>query len=128
MSRIRGRHTSPEVSIRKALSARGLRYRLHHRLPGRPDIVFVTPKVAVFIDGCFWHRCPAHAVRPKNNRAFWDQKLGANVRRDKKVNAELKGEGWKVLRFWEHAVERNVDSVASKIERVVAKRKGRHPR
>jgi DNA mismatch endonuclease, patch repair protein len=119
MSRIRGKDTKPEITVRKALWGRGHRYRLQYELPGRPDFVFVQAKVAVFIDGCFWHRCPKHFVRPKSNRAFWLRKLNGNVIRDRKINRELKKLGWEVVRCWEHQVEKSCRDVVLLIERKV---------
>ncbi|MEP1123393.1 MAG: very short patch repair endonuclease [Ilumatobacter sp.] len=102
----RRRDTKPEVALRSALHRQGLRFRVDRKvLPGmrsRPDIVFGPAKVAVFVDGCFWHRCPEHGTRPKNNQEWWDQKLDANVARDRRVDAELREAGWEVIRFWEH--------------------------
>lgn len=103
MSRIRGRNTAPELVLRKEISSSGLRgYRLHYKLPGRPDIVFPRRKIAVFIDGCFWHRCPKCFVEPETHRKFWMKKIASNLKRDSLVGSELKRKGWKVLRIWEH--------------------------
>jgi DNA mismatch endonuclease, patch repair protein len=105
MSRIRGRDTGPELPLRKALCAMGVRYRLDRGVLGQPDIVFKAARVVVFVDGCFWHRCPTHGVMPKNNSEFWKTKIRRNVERDDFVTARLADEGWTVLRFWEHDVE-----------------------
>jgi DNA mismatch endonuclease (patch repair protein) len=108
MARVKGRHTTPERCLRAALWAKGLRYRLHTRTPsGRPDLVFPGRRVAVFVDGCFWHGCPEHYVRPRTRHAFWAEKLAANVERDRRQTLELEERGWIVLRFWEHEVERD---------------------
>jgi DNA mismatch endonuclease (patch repair protein) len=121
MSRIRGRHTSPELTLRSALWAAGLRYRLHYGVVGKPDIALPKEKVAVFVDGCFWHGCPLHGVKPKTNSAFWAEKIGKNKLRDEKVDKTLRAEGWRVIRFWEHEVkketERAVKAVVSAVER-----------
>lgn len=122
MSRIQGKHTKPEVLLRKALWAGGLRYRLHAKLPGRPDIVFTKVKIAVFIDGCFWHCCPLHGVRPKTNADFWEAKLAGNVARDKNNEIKLQQQGWHVLRFWEHQIEEDVATVAKRIHQSVRRR------
>jgi DNA mismatch endonuclease, patch repair protein len=103
----RKRDTGPEMSIRRLLHARGLRYRVHHRLTAglvtvRPDIVFLRRRVAVFIDGCFWHSCPQHGTRPKANTSYWEPKLARNRARDVLVNDALAAAGWRVLRIWEH--------------------------
>jgi len=75
-------------------------------LMGRPDFVFPASRVAVFVDGCFWHGCPKHYTEPKNNRAFWKRKLDANRARDRQVNRELRRKGWRVVRIWEHDLRR----------------------
>ncbi len=120
MSRIRGKNTKPEIMLRRALWKRGYRYRIHHKLPGRPDLAFPGKEIAVFIDGCFWHGCPEHAVSPKSNADFWRKKIQGNIDRDAKVTAELEKAGWKVLRFWEHEVNHTLDSVVSRVMREVA--------
>jgi DNA mismatch endonuclease (patch repair protein) len=101
------RDTGPEVAVRQLLFARGLRYRVDRRpLPSlrrRADIVFVGPKIAVFIDGCFWHGCPEHGTtRFGTNSEFWINKIETNVARDFDTTAKLEAAGWSVLRFWEH--------------------------
>lgn len=86
----RSQHTRPEVLLRQALWRAGLRYRLHTRTPvGRPDIVFPRQKVAIFIDGCFWHGCPEHYVRPRSRPEFWAAKLLTNFERDHRQTREL---------------------------------------
>lgn len=123
MSRIKGRNTTPEVLLRKSLWAIGLRYRLHAKLPGKPDIVFTKIKVAVFIDGCFWHCCPIHGVKPKSNANFWKTKLKGNVMRDRKTERELQQQGWHVLRFWEHQIEDELEKAVSEIKKLVFRRR-----
>jgi len=102
----RGRDTGPELALRSQLHRLGLRYRVHRRpassVRATADIVFGPQRVAVFVDGCFWHRCPIHATEPKANGAWWAQKLKANVERDRRIDAQLDGLGWKVIRVWEH--------------------------
>ncbi|MFD8886997.1 very short patch repair endonuclease [Streptomyces erythrochromogenes] len=102
----RSRDTSPERALRSLLHARGLRYRVAAKpLPKMrrtADLVFGPTKVAVFVDGCFWHGCPQHFVPPKTNPDYWREKIGGNVRRDRETDARLTAEGWLVLRFWEH--------------------------
>src|SRR5689334_11075326 len=119
MARIRGRDTGPEIKLRKALWQLRLRYRLRHPLDGKPDIVFVKKRVAVFVDGCFWHGCPTHSNLPKNNAAFWATKLSRNKARDKQVTRILRRNGWTVIRVWEHALEKNAARVAEKIRKLV---------
>lgn len=99
--------TKPEVALRSALHRMGLRYRKDLRLDlgelkVRPDIVFTAKKVAVFVDGCFWHVCPEHGRHPTTNEWYWTPKLRRNVERDQRVNSALKAAGWKVVRLWEH--------------------------
>jgi DNA mismatch endonuclease (patch repair protein) len=101
-----GRESALEQALRSELFRRGLRFRKHLRiLPGlrcQPDIVFTKPMVAVFIDGCFWHRCPEHATDPRANGTWWRSKLADNVTRDRRNDEALRSAGWTVLRFWEH--------------------------
>ncbi|MGJ4880282.1 very short patch repair endonuclease [Bradyrhizobium sp. HKCCYLRH1065] len=112
MSRIRAKHTKPEKLLRSALWAAGLRYRLHFKTPfGRPDIVFPGRKVAVFVDGCFWHGCPDHYVRPRSRDEFWAAKLRENVERDRRQTAALELSGWRVVRIWEHQVLEGAPSI-----------------
>ena len=120
MSRIRGRNTKPERLLRSALHAKGLRFRLHRRdLPGSPDIVFVSQKVAVFVDGCFWHGCPEHGVMPMTNELFWSHKIETNRQRDAKVTSELRALGWRVVRIWEHELKKDRPRVVRSIERII---------
>jgi DNA mismatch endonuclease, patch repair protein len=99
--------TKPELALRTALHAMGYRYRKDFRLdlPARrvrPDIAFTSRKVAVFVDGCFWHACPAHGSKPKSNEWYWSPKLARNVERDRAADAALTAAGWTVVRLWEH--------------------------
>jgi len=119
MSRIKGRDTKPEILLRKILWSLGLRYRLKVKLEGKPDLVFLRARVAVFVDGCQWHCCPIHWVRPKSNTEFWNRKFASNRRRDIAVNERLSAEGWKVMRFWEHEIERAAMAVGLKIREVI---------
>jgi DNA mismatch endonuclease (patch repair protein) len=97
------RSTGPELALRRELHRRGLRYRVDLAgLPGRPDIVFTRARLAVFVDGCFWHRCPEHGTLPRNNAAWWLAKLERNVARDRAKDEALRGLGWTVLHVWEH--------------------------
>lgn len=100
------RDTHPELAIRSILHSRGYRYRVDCRpikaLRTRADLVFSGPKVAVFIDGCFWHDCPRHGTLPKANREWWKRMLQRNVHRDRKTDQHLTEVGWTVVRIWEH--------------------------
>lgn len=116
MARIRGGNTRPERILRSALWVRGLRYRLRYPLPaGQADLVFPSARLAVFIDGCFWHGCPEHYVRPRTRPAFWSRKLRTNVERDARQTMELEGGGWTVLRIWEHRVFTELESVITEV-------------
>lgn len=118
MSRIRGTSTEPETVLRSALWKRGLRYRVNAKTPvGRPDVVVESKKLAVFIDGCFWHGCPLHYVRPRTRDEFWSAKLAENVARDMRQVDELEALGWRVVRVWEHEVFTNLDGI---VERILA--------
>lgn len=119
MSRVRDRDTAPELKLRKALWARGHRYRLQYPLSGRPDLTFVRARVVVFVDGCFWHCCPIHATFPKSNANWWRRKLRRNRERDQEVTRGLISEGWTVLRFWEHHVDGDLPFVIRIIEGVL---------
>ena len=118
----RKRDTRPELALRSELHRRGLRYRVDTRplksLRCRADIVFPRQKVAVFVDGCFWHGCPEHGTSPKTNAAYWSAKIARNVERDRLNEAELSAAGWVVVRVWEHEVP--VD-VADRIARILSR-------
>lgn len=104
MAAIKGRDTSPELTVRRFLHDRGLRYRLHARnLPGRPDIVIRRLRTVVFVHGCFWHQHTGcrFAVMPKSNRVFWEAKLLGNRKRDRRTAALLRRAGWRVCTIWE---------------------------
>jgi len=122
MSRIKGRDTGPELSLRRNVWALGLRYRLQYRIGRtRPDMVFVGAKLAVFVDGCFWHGCPLHSTMPKNNREFWEQKLKRNRERDVENTQRLEAEGWRVLRLWEHEIEASPVECARRVAAMLGK-------
>ncbi|MBF6413265.1 very short patch repair endonuclease [Nocardia cyriacigeorgica] len=106
MSRQRRAGTEPELALRRELHRRGLRYFVD-RAPirgqrRRADVIFPRLRVAVYVDGCFWHSCPEHATYPKNNAEWWAEKLAANVARDRATDAALAAAGWQVIRIWEH--------------------------
>ena len=117
MSKIKGKNTKPELALRKALWSSGYRYRLNYKLKGNPDIVFPSKRIAIFVDGCFWHKCPKHFVKPKSNAEFWAKKIKKNAERDKEINKELECMGWKVLRYWEHEIKSCKDNLVEKIIR-----------
>jgi len=108
MSRIRSKNTQPELVFRRFIWGKGVRgYRLHKKLPGRPDLYFGPKKVAIFIDGCFWHKCPECYRAPKSNKKFWTAKIKGNIARDLAADVALKEIGVTTLRFWEHEVMKN---------------------
>lgn len=115
--------TKPELALRRVLHARGLRFRINRRdLPGTPDIVLTRARIAVFVDGCYWHSCPEHGCTPRNNREWWSVKLRRNVQRDREKDAVLQALGWLPLHFWEHEP---VDAVAATVEARWRERTGR---
>ena len=118
--------TTPELALRRELHASGLRYFVDHPITGldvrvRPDVVFPRLRIAVFVDGCFWHACPTHGTMPRANHGFWAGKLSANRARDARVNLALHTAGWIVVRAWEHEDSRRV---AARVRRAVARRAG----
>ena len=117
MSRQRRRDTAPELALRRALHARGLRFRVDAPLPGMPrrraDILFSRSKVAVFVDGCFWHCCPEHATQPVTNADWWSKKLRSNMGRDRDTDRHLDTLGWISIRVWEHE---NVVEAADRVQ------------
>lgn len=115
--------SKPEIRLRSELFRRGLRFRINHPgFPGRPDIAFTRAKIAVFIDGCFWHGCPIHGTLPKNNREWWEKKLQGNKDRDHRKDLELQEVGWLPLHYWEHD---DLEEIADEIEEVWRERRGR---
>ena len=122
----RTRDTAPELAVRRLLHARGLRYRVDEAvLPGvrrRADVVFRPTRVAVFIDGCFWHGCPVHGTQPRTNAQWWDEKLRRNQSRDLDTDDRLREAGWAVVRIWEHV---SPDEAAASIAELVSTRSRR---
>jgi len=119
MSKVRGKNTKPEKAFRRELRGQGLtEYRLHPKtLPGRPDIYFRSQKLAIFINGCFWHRCPyCKPSMPKTHKAFWSKKFAANVARDKAIRALLKKMGIRSVVFWECQIKKNVQKLVAKLK------------
>jgi DNA mismatch endonuclease (patch repair protein) len=103
MSRIRAEKTAPELRIKPLMAKLGFAYQ--PKLYGRPDFVNKETKTAVFVDGCFWHRCPKHFKQAKSNKAYWVKKINSNVIRDKAINKYYKGLKWTVVRIWEHEIK-----------------------
>ena len=120
MRNTRRRDTAFEMAVRRAVHARGLRFRVDRTIPAagraRPDLQFPRARVAVFLDGCFWHSCPEHGTMPKRNADWWKAKIRANVERDRRHDREIEAAGWTVLRYWEHEDPR---LVADRIEAAV---------
>lgn len=124
MTSTRGRDTEPELAVRSAVHRRGLRYRVDTApvkgLRRRADLVFPTEKVAVFVDGCWWHGCPEHGSTPQTNAGFWREKIAANKQRDRETNGRLIEVGWSVVRVWEHE---EPELAAERIEHAVRERR-----
>ena len=120
MSGIRGKNTKPELLVRSHLHRKGLRFRLHANLPGKPDLVFPKYRTAVFVHGCFWHRHPdcRYAATPKTNDEFWQTKFAANVKRDALAQEKLTTLGWRVLVVWEcQTSQKDLNALAAAIRR-----------
>lgn len=125
----RGRDTAPELAVRRLLHRAGLRYLVDARpvtaIRRRADIVFRGPRVAVFIDGCYWHACPEHHRLPKTNSSYWAEKARRNAERDEETTRLLIAEGWTVLRFWEHEPAAAVSEAVQRTLRTCAVRRVR---
>jgi DNA mismatch endonuclease, patch repair protein len=124
MSRIRGRgNKETEVALARLLRQIKITgWRRHHPIFGTPDFVFPKRKLAMFVDGCFWHGCPKHSNMPANNRAFWKKKLAANKLRDRLVVRTLRAQGWRVLRIWEHELaHKNQGKLVLRIQNVLSR-------
>lgn len=119
MAAIRSKNTKPELALRKALWLKGYRYRIHYG-EEKIDISFPKKKIAIFVDGCFWHACPIHSHYPKTNKNYWSAKLKRNVERDKAKAAKLSSDGWIVIRVWEHelSTKDSIDAVIVNFESV----------
>lgn len=126
MKAVKARDTAPEKALRSALHKKGLRFRIDvkpiKKLNRKADILFRPAKVAVFVDGCFWHGCPIHGTKAKENAEFWDQKIKRNQERDNDTVIRLEAAGWRVIRVWEHEYP---EEIAQEIYDIVVKRKRR---
>ena len=120
MSRIRSKNTNPEITLRKLLFLKGFRFRIHYNIPGRPDIVFPSKKLAIFVNGCFWHghSCEDGHI-PKTNVIFWKEKIKNNKSRDDSNVRDLKQNGWNVLTFWECEIENDLGGVINTIKNII---------
>jgi DNA mismatch endonuclease (patch repair protein) len=125
MRAIRSMDTTPELLLRRNLWSRGLRYRLRQRIAGaRPDLVFCYARVAVFVDGCFWHGCPVHYRPPVGNASYWSAKISGNCARDRRNDNALATDGWAVLRLWECEVRADPAAAGDEVAGVVRSRSG----
>jgi DNA mismatch endonuclease, patch repair protein len=122
MASVRRQDTGPEVRLRRLLWACGLRgYRVHRKdIPGTPDVAWIGEKVAIFVDGSFWHGHPS-AYTPGKSGAFWDKKIQANIARDSLVSRELKEHGWKVLRFWDFEVKKEASTCIARVSEALGR-------
>lgn len=125
MANIRSVGTSIELEFSRELRRSRVSFVEHPSTLGRPDVVFSKPRVVVFLDSCFWHRCPYHFRPPKSRQEYWVPKIARNVKRDKEVRAWYRREGWKVLRFWEHQIKGDLDGCIVKTLAAVAARRRR---
>ena len=122
MSANKAKNTKPEITLRKALWREGQKgYRVNWKnIPGRPDIAYPGKKIAIFVNGCYWHRCPkCDLPLPKNNKDFWKEKFDKNVKRDKKKNDELLSLDWIVLVFWECDIKSDISNSIQKVKKVL---------
>jgi DNA mismatch endonuclease (patch repair protein) len=127
MARIRSRDTGPEIRLRRALYAAGVRgWRCHVRtVPGKPDVAFTRWKIAVFVDGCFWHGHPDHFT-PGKSGSYWDAKIARTQERDRLANAALHAAGWRVIRLWDFEIEEDILSCVGQVEAALTEaRRGR---
>ena len=133
MSRIKGRgNKDTEIALAEIFLAHQItNWRRHQAVFGRPDFIFRAVKLAVFVDGCFWHGCPKHGTKPKNNAAFWRIKLEKNIARDRLVTRTLRSKGWRVLRIWEHELlKKNRERLLRRIDKALHPNRARlagHP-
>jgi DNA mismatch endonuclease (patch repair protein) len=127
MSRIRGHgNKDTELALMKLFRQHRITgWRRNQKVFGKPDFIFRLQKIAVFVDGCFWHGCPRCYRKPKSNRKFWENKITRNRRRDREVGRKLRNAGWRVIRFWQHELAKKGDMCARKIES--AKQKNARP-
>jgi len=123
MSRIRSKNTSLEIEFRKLLWKNGMgHYRIHYNLPGKPDIVYVSKKIAIFIDGDFWHGYNWKKLGKVPPKKYWQGKIEKNIARAEKYNRKLRKDGWTVLRIWEHYIKKNPEKCIMKVKRYYLRR------
>ena len=114
MSLIRSQWTKPELWIHNNLKGRKVKHKMHPKIVGSPDIIIPEKKMAIFIQGCFWHKCNKCYRKPKNNKSFWENKVKMNVKRDRKNQRDLRKNGWKVRVIWEHKIKRHKPQESTK--------------
>lgn len=120
MSAIKSTHTKMEDKVCYALWDRGFRFRKNVKtLPGKPDIAIKKYKLVIFLDSCFWHKCPEHFKHPKSNLEYWKPKIERNVNRDKEINKFYSEQHWYLMRIWEHEIKKDFDNTINKIERFI---------
>lgn len=120
MSRIKSVNTSLELSVRKLLSKNKIRgYRLNYKILGKPDIVFLSKKIAIFVDGDFWHGYNWKRLNKVPPKRYWQKKIEKTIERDKRYTKQLKKDGWRVLRFWEHEIKKNPEKCLIKIKKIL---------
>ena len=117
MAAIHSKDTKPELILRDALSAKGLKFETNYGVD-KIDIAFCDQKIAIFVDGCFWHGCPIHSHKITTNEAYWNPKLEMNRKRDEQKTEKLRAQGWVVMRFWEHELN-DVETIVEKIQKCV---------
>ncbi len=117
MSRIRSKWTVQEKKIHNFLKGNKVKHKMHPKITGSPDILLTKSNTVVFLQGCFWHKCPKCYQKPKTNRKYWLPKIENNVKRDKKNTRQLKKEGFKILKIWEHEIKKDFDKCIDKIKK-----------
>lgn len=117
MSKIKSKDTLLEIDFKELI--KGLRFQYQPKIFGKPDFASKKFKISIFIDSCFWHKCPKHFRKPTSNNFYWTKKINRNVERSKEVNNHLKKKGWKVLRFWEHEIKKNPGKCLIKIKKSI---------
>ena len=121
MSRIRSKWTKQENIFHNWLKGKKIKHKMHPEIEGKPDILIKDLNVLIFLDGCFWHKCPQCFQEPETNKNFWLTKIEKNVKKDGEVTNKLKKEGWKVMRIWEHEVKKDLQGCLKRIESAVDK-------
>ncbi len=116
MSKVKGKNTALEKKVKKSLKNAGVKFKANPKMFGHPDIIVPETKIAVFLDGCFWHGCRDKTI-PTSNAAYWRKKISTNKARDKAVTKTLEAHGWKVIRVWEHTVKSNPDAVTARLSK-----------